>query len=323
VFDYSVVNICRQRDTGTVTIDVNQDPVAQPYQTSMGRTEQRSIPVSDLATDAEPLTIAALSGQPTWVTIAAGGAGLDIVPAGAAAGPYDFAATIRDPGGLTVVVSIRIELVNRPPVANDDPVVDASAGPVTIFPTANDTDPDGDALLLQSFPPTITFSNGNAGTITLVGTDGLLINPALGGGTASFTYTVVDTGGLVSAPATVNVRVNRLPVAFDVQAALDPDVATTVPVSANDPDGDVLTITVRDVPPDVTVTIAGMVLTVTAPSDRAGSQFTFDYTATDPSGLAASAVVTINVTGTPPTTTTTTPATTSPPTSEPPPTSSP
>ena len=59
VFDYSVVNICRQRDTGTVTIDVNQDPVAQPYQTSMGRTEQRSIPVSDLATDAEPLTIAA------------------------------------------------------------------------------------------------------------------------------------------------------------------------------------------------------------------------------------------------------------------------
>ncbi len=58
VFNYSVVNICRVRDTGTVTIDVNQDPVAQPYQTSMSRTQQRSILVSDLATDAEPLTIA-------------------------------------------------------------------------------------------------------------------------------------------------------------------------------------------------------------------------------------------------------------------------
>ena len=55
VFDYSVVNVCRVRDTGTVTIDVNQDPVAQPYQVSMSRTQQRSILVSDLATDAEPL----------------------------------------------------------------------------------------------------------------------------------------------------------------------------------------------------------------------------------------------------------------------------
>jgi FlaG/FlaF family flagellin (archaellin) len=130
---------------------------------------------------------------------------------------------------------------------------------------------------------------------------------------------VVDTGGLVSAPATVNVRVNRPPVAFDVQAALDPGVATAVPLSANDPDGDVLTITVDDVPSDVIVTVAGMVLTVTVTSARAGSQFTFDYTATDPSGLGTSAVVTINVTGTAPTTTTTTPTTTTTTTTKPPP----
>ena len=64
VFNYSVVNICRVRDTGTVTIDVNQDPVAQPYQTSMSRTQQRSILVSDLATDAEPLTIS-VADRPT------------------------------------------------------------------------------------------------------------------------------------------------------------------------------------------------------------------------------------------------------------------
>ncbi len=59
-------------------------------------------------------------------------------------------------------------------------------------------------------------------------------------------------------------------------------------------------------PADVVVTIAGLVLNVTVPSDHSGSSFMFDYTVTDPSGLAATAVVTIDVTGTPPTTTTTT-----------------
>ena len=64
------------------------------------------------------------------------------------------------------------------------------------------------------------------------------------------------------------------------------------------------------------VTIAGLVLNVTVPTDYSGSSFMFDYTVTDPSGLAATAVVTIDVTGTPPTTT-------SPPTLPPPPTGGP
>ena len=316
VFDYSVVNICRQRDTGTVTIDVNQDPVAQPYQTSMGRTEQRSIPVSDLATDAEPLTVGGLGSQPSWVTVAADGIALAVDPAGAAAGVYDFTATVRDPGGLSVVVSVRVELMNRPPVANDDSV-NASAGPITFRPVDNDTDPDGDPLQLQSVPQTITFSNGNQGTITLIGTDQLLVDPGSGGGIATFTYTVVDTGGLVSAPATVTVRVNRPPTADPVQATIDPDVATDVPLVAGDPDGDPVTVTLAGVPDDVVVTIAGLVLTITAPASYAGSQITFDYTVTDPSNLTATALVTIDVTGTAPTTTTTTPTTTTPTTTTP------
>ena len=231
----------------------------------MGRTEQRSIPVSDLATDAEPLTIAGLGGQPSWVTIATDGIALDVVPNAAAAGVYDFTATVRDPGGLSVVVDIRVELVNRPPVANDDSV-NASSGPLMFRPIDNDSDPDGDALQLQSVPQTITFSNGSQGTITVIGTDQLLIDPGSGGGIATFAYTVVDTGGLVSAPATVTVRVNRPPFADPVQATIDPDVATAVPLVAGDPDGDPLTVTLTGVPSDVVVTVSGLVLTVTAPA---------------------------------------------------------
>jgi hypothetical protein len=249
------------------------------------------------------------------VTIATDGAALVVDPLGAPAGAYDFTATVRDPGGLTVVVSIRIELVNRAPVANDD-VVPVAAGVFSFFPLANDTDPDNDPLQLQLFPSSITFSNGNVGTVTAIGTDQLQIDPGTGSGTASFTYTVVDTGGLVSAPATVTVRVNRPPVASNVTASVDPDVATPVPLTASDPDGDALTVTLTDVPPDVVVTVSGLVLTVTVPSSHVGAQFTFSYTVTDPDGLAATATVAIDVTPPP---TTTTPTTTLPP----PPTSGP
>jgi hypothetical protein len=222
---------------------------------------------------------------------------------------------------LSVLVSIRIDLVNAAPVANAD-TVDASGGIVTFRPIDNDTDPDGDTLQLQSFPATIDFSNGNPGSITAVGTDQLQVDPGSGGGTATFTYTVVDAGGLVSPPATVIVRVNRPPAAFDVLATVDPDTASTVPLSANDPDGDALTVTLVGVPTDVLVAVAGLVLTVTVPIDRAGTSFTFEYSVADPSGLSATANVTIDVTGTPPTTTspptTTTPPTTTPPTTTPP-----
>ena len=317
VFNYSVVNVCRVRDTGTVTIDVNQDPVAQPFQASMSRTQLRSILVSDLATDAEPLMIASLTGQPGWVTIADGGASLSVVPSGAPTGAYQFTATVQDPGGLSVVVSVRIDLANAAPVANADSI-DASSGIVTLRPLDNDTDPDGDVLQLQSFPATIDFTNGNQGTVTAVGTDQLSIDPGAGGGIATFTYTAVDSGGLVSAPATVTVRVNRRPLANAVQADVDPDVETIVPLSASDPDGDALVVTLGVLPVGVVVTIAGLVLNVTVSSEHTGTSLMFDYTVTDPSGLAATAVVTIDVSGTPPTTTTTTTTTT---TLPPPPTS--
>jgi hypothetical protein len=213
---------------------------------------------------------------------------------------------------LSVVVSIRIDLANTAPVANPD-AIDASTGIVTLRPLDNDTDPDGDPLQLQSFPTTITFTNGDPGTLTAVGTDQLSIDPGTGGGIATFTYTAVDNGGLVSAPATVTVRVNRRPLAGPVQQTVDPDVETVVALAASDPDGDALVVSLDGVPADVVVTIAGLVLNVTVPTGYSGSSFMFDYTVTDPSGLAATAVVTIDVTGTPPTTTSPPTTTTLPP----------
>ena len=120
---------------------------------------------------------------------------------------------ISDPGGLQVRVPVTIELVNLAPVANPD-VVRADSGPVTFQPLANDSDPDGDAIALQSVPDTLTFANGVVGSIQrLGGRQPAASIPATGAGTATFAYSVVDQFGLVSPETTVTVIVNSPPTA--------------------------------------------------------------------------------------------------------------
>ena len=65
---YAVVNSCRLRASGRVTIDVNQEPVGGPKSITVFRAEPVVVPVTDLATDAEALTITSMTGAPTWVT---------------------------------------------------------------------------------------------------------------------------------------------------------------------------------------------------------------------------------------------------------------
>ena len=67
-FNYVVRNACRLQDVGQVTIDVNQDPLGSAFAAQIGRTQPFSIPVSALASDAEPLQIVALEGARPTVT---------------------------------------------------------------------------------------------------------------------------------------------------------------------------------------------------------------------------------------------------------------
>ena len=207
---YAVVNSCRLRATGRVTIDVNQDPTARPKTVSVFRGEQIDVPVSDLATDAEPLTITGSAEVPGWVAIEPDrlviAPGVDVVP-----GSYEWTVTVTDPGGLATSVQVTSVVENRPPVAVAD-TVDVSDGAVASFEiVANDTDGDseggGAALVIQSISSgEIVFTNGEIGTITVdpLGRS-VEVDPADGQGTATFTYTVRDSDGAVSEPVTVTV----------------------------------------------------------------------------------------------------------------------
>ncbi|HSP29821.1 MAG TPA: Ig-like domain-containing protein, partial [Ilumatobacteraceae bacterium] len=167
VIRYSVVNSCRLRATGQVTIDVNQEPIGVPKSIAVFRGESVVIPVTDLASDAEALTITATGGAPTWVTQAPDR--LVISPElGAAPGVFNVTVDVADPGGLATAVDVTVTVQNRAPVANGD-TVDATAGAAPVDLVANDTDADSGGALIVSelLPTTLTFSGGGTGSVTL------------------------------------------------------------------------------------------------------------------------------------------------------------
>ena len=310
---YGVVNSCRQRANGTITIDVNQDPVTRPLSATLGRGETREVPVSDIATDAEPLQIQSSNGAPSWVTTEPGRLVVQ-PPAGTPVGTVSWNTVVVDPGGLSASVPITVTVTNQLPGGAPD-TVDVGAGTAVVAsPLDNDSDPDGanDALALQSVPATVTFPNMEIGTLTIVGARQISVDPGLGRGTTTFTYTMRDADGGVSGPVTVTVigpPQNTPPDAVDQTVSAVVAAPIAVALNATDADGNPLTIATLDDPSGVVTGQAGLSLTITAPS--AGT-FVVTYSVTD--GIAQSRVATVTVTATDPPPPTTEPATTEPPT---------
>ncbi len=309
VFNYVVRNSCRIQDIGEVVIDVNQDPLGAPYTNSIGRIDPVTIPVSALASDAEPLTIVGLEGAPPWVSLVDRQRAIRIEPGGNVGG-LEMVAVISDPGGLRVRVPIVVTLVNLAPIANDD-LVAANDGSVTFDLLANDTDPDGDPISLGSVPKSLEFTNGAVGTIQTTGNNGLRIDPKDGVGSATFTYTIVDGPGQVSAPATVTVTVNGRPSAPTVGIVVPAGESVRVNIPATDPDGDALTLAIVDDPAPLSIEVDGLLLTVAAPTGSVGAEATIAYTVTDTFGASTRGELVINVDPPIPTTTTTSTSTTS------------
>lgn len=307
---YAVVNSCRQRAAGTITIDVNQEPVGQPRSIEMTRGTVREIPVSDLATDLEALVISGAPGAPAWVGVEAGRLVLapstDIAPTTSA-----FTVTVRDPGGLATGVDVTVVIGNAPPVAVAD-VIDVSDGnATTVSLVDNDTDGDGPnaPLRIRAVEGTISFPEGGSGTISISDNrrSVTVTPPPDAAGVATFTYTVEDGDGAVSAPVTVTVngpRLNTVPFANDQTVVAVIGEPTPFTLTAGDGDGDPITVIDLDVPDGwVVQPTGGLNYTVTA----SGSG-TFTYRVTD--DIADSRMATVTVDATPPATTTTTTTTT-------------
>ena len=211
----------------------------------------------------------------------------------------------------SALVTVTVDPIEDPPVAVDDPDFTPIDIPVTTDVLANDSDPDGDTVLLQSFDAV----SANAGSIALddrgtatASDDRLIYSPPLSfEGVDSYTYTISD--GVLSDTATVTITVadNQPPLAVDDPETTAINTAVTTDVLANDsePEGDPLFLDSFDAASTQGGTVSrdeggtpGSTgddqLVYTPPTDFVGVD-TYGYTVADDKGGFASATVTVNV----------------------------
>ena len=168
-----------------------------------------------------PYSYAVSAGAlPGGLTLSAGGT---LAGTPTTAGSSSFTVTSTDSTGgtaATVSQAYTLEIINAPPVAVDDTATVLAGQSVTIAVTGNDVSIAPITSIAIATPPT-------QGTAVVSGLDIVYTAPTTASPTVSFTYIATGPGGN-SAPATVTVTVNPLPVAPTLTATTTP--ATPVQV---------------------------------------------------------------------------------------------
>lgn len=187
------------------------------------------------------------------------------------------------------------EYHNYFPVAQPDSATTSRGTPVSIDVLANDSDPDGQPLLLSA------VTQPAHGTAAIQGAVVLYTPEPDFTGMDSFTYTVTDPeGGSATATVTVNVEAppatNLPPLARNDQATGQAGVTLEIDVLANDvdPDGDVLTLVAAGPAANgITAIVDGRIVYTPLPGFSGSDMFT--YTVEDGRGGTATAVVQVIV----------------------------
>ena len=187
-----------------------------------------------------------------------------------------------------------LKLGNQAPSAEGDTSSTDEDNAVTINLLANDTEGDGDPLVIAE------VTQGANGSVTINPDNTVEYSPAPDfNGSDSFTYVVVDTWG-DTATSTVNVTVNPVndaPIAIDVSSTTDEDQSVQVNFLATDVDSTDLMFVVVDGPTNGTLgAISNSAISYTPNANFNGSD-SFTFKAND--GSADSNVATVLVTITP------------------------
>lgn len=203
--------------------------------------------------------------------------------------------------GSGTVFALNDASLSEPPVASNDSNVVAPEASVVIDVLANDSDPEGalDAasVEIQTPPAHGDATPDGAGAVTYTPDAGYV-------GPDSFTYTVRDLAGNESNEASVNLRVNTLPVAGADTASTQEDEPVTIDVLANDSDADGAVdpaeVMIWNSPANggATVEADGRITYEPAPGFSGVDSFTYRVADND-GGLSNEATVSITVTAAP------------------------
>ncbi|MCK5247550.1 tandem-95 repeat protein, partial [Candidatus Bipolaricaulota bacterium] len=155
-FTYTISDGNGETATATVTVTVaavNDPPIAQDDSDSTD--EGTPVVIDVLPNDSDPdgdnLTIQSVT-QPANGTVANNGTDVVYTPNAEFNGVDVFTYTISDGSGetATATVTIAVAAVNDPPVALNDSAITGEDAAVTILVLPNDSDPEGDALSVES-----------------------------------------------------------------------------------------------------------------------------------------------------------------------------
>ncbi len=219
-FVYEVTDGKGGSDTATVTISVtitaqpvNRPPVANDDAATVQQNTTlngTTVLGNDSDPDGDPLTVSVtpISGPSNGSLVLNGNGSYVYTPNPGFVGNDSFVYEVTDGkgGSDTATVRITVQKTNRPPVANPDSATTAQDttlnGPSLL---ANDSDPDGDLLAINTTPVT-----GPTNGSLLLNANGTYVYRPTGGfvGTDRFTYAVFDgNGGSSTATVTITVTV--------------------------------------------------------------------------------------------------------------------
>jgi outer membrane protein OmpA-like peptidoglycan-associated protein len=301
------VDVYRQREQATTTTQgekryINRPPVAAndaftvPFNSSGNVFD---VLANDSDPDGDPLTITGV-GTPAHGTAVVAAGKVSYTAASGYSGTDTFTYAIADGKGGTASAIVTVTVQGPPnhaPVAqNDTYVLDQNSTNNSLNVLANDSDPDGDTLVITS------VGTPGHGSASIAGNK-VVYTPASGfTGSDSFSYAIADgKGGTASATVSITIQavvVNHPPVAQNDAYTVDQNSsANSLNVLANDsdPDGDTLTITTVSTPAHGTASIAGNKVSYTPAPGYSGAD-TFTYSIADGKGGTASASVAITVT---------------------------
>jgi outer membrane autotransporter protein len=203
------------------------------------------------------------------------------------AGSYAAVVRSTDDAGYTSIQSYTLVIANAVPVTVDDSATTPSQQPVTIPVTAN----DGGVITSIAVASAPAHGSATVNGVTVVYTPtGTYF------GADSFTYTATGPGG-TSAPATVSITVNALPVPAGQPRAVIPAVAgqpLTIDTTVGATGGPFTGVTLVTQPATGTTTVTGTNITYT-PLATASGTASIVYTLNNAYGASAPITATITI----------------------------
>ena len=287
-------------DTDSAAVAVNSAP--QPVADSATTTNGTPVTVPVRANDTDPddpttsLTVSIVTPPAHGTAVVEADNTVRYTPALGWKGADTLTYQLTDPQGGTGTAVATVTTANAVPIANDDVINTPGNTGVTLVVLSNDTDPNGDPLVLVAAGQPAS----GQGAVSLAGNSVTYQPAAAFAGRASFTYTVADSEG-AQTTGQVHVDVaNSAPTAADDLASTAYLGSVTVDVLANDtdPNHDLLTVDAVGMPGHGTATISANRIDYQAPAGFSGDA-TFTYTISDGS-LTSTAQVTVTVANAPP-----------------------